>query len=318
MPRLQQLRYLVAIADTLSFSRAAELCHVTQPTLSMQVKEMEERLGALLVERNRARVLLTPVGAEIARRARGVLAEIEHIREIARRDDPEALQGQLPLGVVQTVGAYVLSVAMPALRRAFPHLRIQVREDRREALPDKLADGTHEALLLPDAPRHPDIASALLLREPLHVVLPAEHRLARQALIEPGQLAGETILTMERGHRLHDPIAALCERVGARHAQDYAGTTLDTLRLMVATGMGITLLPALYVRSDVLRETLVVARPLASGAPVRELTLAWRSSSPRQRSYALLAATIAECIAPWGLPADGKGRAGIPTGLPPA
>jgi LysR family hydrogen peroxide-inducible transcriptional activator len=301
MPRIQQLRYLVAIADTLSFSRAAEACHVTQPTLSMQVKEMEQRLGVRLIERTRARVILTPVGAEIARRARTVLADVEDIREIARRDDPEALQGNLLFGVVQTVGAYVLSVAMPALRTTFPQLRVVIREDRIETLPEKLSDGTYEALLLPDQPHHHDLTSALLLREPLHVVLPSDHRLAQCEMIDPEDLAGETILTMERGHRIHDPIAALCERVGAIHARDYAGTTLDTLRLMVATGMGITLLPALYVRSDVLRETLVVARPLSYGAPFRNLTMSWRTTSPRQRTYVLLAATISECLTPWGL-----------------
>jgi len=301
MPRIQQLRYLVAIADTLSFSRAAEACHVTQPTLSMQIKEMEERLGTRLVERTRARVILTPVGAEIARRARTVLAEVEDIREIARRDDPAALQGNMVLGVVQTVGAYVLSVAMPALKTTFPHLRVVVREDRMENLPEKLSDGTYEVLLLPDEPRHHDFTSVLLLREPLHVVLPTDHRLAEREMIGPDDLAGETILTMERGHRIHDPIAAFCERVGAIHARDYAGTTLDTLRLMVATGMGITLLPALYVRSDVLREKLVVARPLSSGAPVRNLTMSWRSTSPRHKTYALLATTIADCLTPWGL-----------------
>ena len=306
MPRIQQLRYLVAIADTLSFSRAAEACHVTQPTLSMQVKEMEDRLGARLIERTRARVILTPAGAEIARRARTILAEVEDIREIARRDDPEALQGTLLFGVVQTVGAYVLSVAMPTLKAGFPNLRIGVREDRMENLPEKLSDGTFEALLMADEPVHADFTSVRLLREPLHVVLPSDHRLAGCEMIDPEDLAGETILTMERGHGIHDPIAALCERVGAIPARDYAGTTLDTLRLMVATGMGITLLPALYVRSDVLREKLVVARPLSSGAPVRNLTMSWRSTSPRHRTYALLAASIRECITPWGLEKQGN------------
>lgn len=302
MPRIQQLRYLVAIADTLSFSRAAEICHVTQPTLSMQLKEMEERLDTRLVERTRARVILTPVGAEIARRARNILAEVEDIREIARRDDPGALQGTLQMGVVQTVGAYVLSLAMPSLRESFPHLRIFVREDRLENLPRKLSDGAHDVLLLPDDPDRADFTSVRLIREPLHLVLPAEHRLARYETVDPGDLAGETVLTMERGHRLHDQIAALCRNVGAIHARDYAGTTLDTLRQMVATGMGITLLPALYVRSDVLREKLVVARPLSSDAPVRDIRMVWRSSSPRQNTYAMLAETIRNCLLPWEQP----------------
>lgn len=299
MPSLQQLRYLVAVADTLSFSRAAELIHVTQPTLSMQIKEIELRLGTVLVERNRARVILTPVGAEIVRRARIILAELDDIREIARRDDPDAMQGILHLGVVQTVGAYVLSLAMPDLRAAFPFLRIYVREDRTENLPGQLAEGVHDMLLLPDDPGRPDFTTVRLIREPLQLVLPAEHRLAQYEKVDPEELAGETILAMERGYRLHDQIAALCRKTGATLAQDYAGTTLDTLRQMVATGMGITLLPALYVRSDVLREKLVVARPLSYAAPVREITLAWRKATPRENSYVLLAETIRKCLEPW-------------------
>lgn len=299
MPRIQQLRYLTALAETLSFSRAAEICNVTQPTLSMQLKQLENRLNICLVERSRSRVILTPIGAEIARRARQVIAEIEDIREIARRQDPKVLQGILNMGVVHTVGAYVLSLAMPDLRRNFPDLRIYVREDQLENLPQKLSDGTHDVLLLPEDPEQPDFTSARLMREPLYLVLPAEHRLARLQRVPPEELAGETILTMERGHRLHDRIGRLCDQVGAIHASDYAGTTLDTLRQMVATGMGISLLPALYVRSDVMREKLVVARPLTRDAPLRNITMVWRRSSPRRDTYLQLTRTIQNCLAPW-------------------
>ncbi|WP_313443153.1 hydrogen peroxide-inducible genes activator [Novosphingobium sp.] len=299
MPTLQQLRYLVAVADTLSFSRAAQACHVTQPTLSLQLKELEGRLKARLVERTRARVILTPVGIEIAHRARRVLADVDDIKEVARRDEQGGLKGTLQMGVVQTVGAYVLSVAMPSLRACYPDMRIFVREDRLENLPSKLSDGTHDLLLLPEAINHPDFTSTPLIREPLQLVMPTDHRLAQHAVIDPEAIAGETILVMERGRRLHDEIAALCNDFGALQAQDYAGTTLDTLRLMVTTGMGLSLLPALYVRSDVLREKLIVARPLSRRAPVRQVTMVWRSSSPRSDAYHRLAATIAETLLPW-------------------
>jgi len=299
MATLQQLRYLAAVAETLNFSRAADLCHVSQPTLSIQLKELETRLGTQLVERTRARVLLTPVGVEISRRARAILAELDDIREIARLNDPGALQGTLQMGVVQTVGAYALSLFMPDLRKAFPELRLSVREERSDILPQKLSDGVYDVLLMPDDPGRPDFTTDRLLREPLHLVLPADHRLAQQETIDPDALRGETILTMERGHRIYDQIGQLCRDVGAIHASDYAGTTLDTLRLMVATGMGITLLPALYVRTDVLREKLVVARPLSRGAPVRDITMAWRSSSPRKHTYQQLATLMKECLKPW-------------------
>lgn len=299
MPTLQQLRYLVAVADTLSFSRAASACHVTQPTLSLQLKELEGRLNTQLVERTRARVLLTSAGRDIAQRARRVLADVDDIREVARYDELNPLQGTLQMGVVQTVGAYVLSVAMPSLRATYPDLRIFVREDRLENLPSKLSEGAHDLLLLPERIDHPDFTCAPLVREPLQLVMPSDHRLAKLKAVQPEDIAGETILVMERGRQLHDEIAALCSEFGAILAQDFAGTTLDTLRLMVTTGMGLSLLPALYVRSDVLRETLIVARPLARRAPVRDVTMAWRSSSPRNAAYQELAKTIAKTLLPW-------------------
>ncbi|KFI29272.1 DNA-binding transcriptional regulator OxyR [Haematobacter massiliensis] len=297
MPTLQQLRYLVAVADTLSFSRAAEMCRVTQPTLSMQLRELEARLGARLVERTRAHVLMTPVGEAVARRARAVMAEIDDMREIARRDDPEAPQAALRLGVVQTVGAYVLSVAMPALRRTFPRLRLQVREERFDMLLRQILDGAHDAILLPEAVERPDLESRLLAVEPLQVVLPADHRLTMQPVLQPADLAGETVLTMEGSAELQAQVTRLCTMAGAAQARDYEGTTLDTLRQMVAAGMGLSLLPTLYIRSEVMREQLVVARPLATDAPTRALTMAWRRDTPRARTHAALAALLSENLA---------------------
>ena len=306
MPSLQQLRYLVAVADTLSFSRAAEVCRVAQPTLSIQIKELEARLGARLVERTRARVILTPVGLEVARRARAMLADLEDIREIARRADPAAPQALLQVGVVQTVGAYVLSVGMPALRRAYPNMRIRVREDHGETLLRQLAEGGHDVILLPERIERPGLACRCLIREPLMVVLPADHPLAARASIAPEDLAGETILTMEGGQHLHDRIVRFCTDVGAEHIRDYEGTTLDTLRQMIALGMGISLLPALYVRSEVIREQLVVARPFSSAlmsqSPlVREISLIWRSGAPRAGTYDDLATGLEAALAPWDL-----------------
>ncbi|EGF93251.1 hydrogen peroxide-inducible activator [Asticcacaulis biprosthecium C19] len=228
-----------------------------------------------------------------------MLAEVEDIRDIARRDDPSGLKGTVRIGVVQTVGAYVLSLAMPRMREAFPDLRIHVGEDRLEGLPHKLSDGTHDVLLIPDGSDDPDFTRVRLMREPLHLVLPSDHRLAGYDAIDPDWLRGETILSMDRNPRLHDQIARLCSEVGAIDVQDYCGTTLDTLRQMVAAGMGLSLLPALYVRSDVVREKLVVARPLTRLAPVRDLSMLWRTSSPRQAVFETLAATIGASIAPW-------------------
>lgn len=299
MPTLQQLKYLVAVADTLSFSRAAAMCNVSQPTLSVQLKELEAKLGARLVERTRSRVIVTQLGVEVVRRARMISAEIEDIKEIARREDPNAPPALLQLGVVQTVGAYALSVAMPELQSCFPDMRFWVREEREDVLLRQLVEGVHDLVLLADEQSRPDLESHHLIAEPLHVVLPVKHPLARKTLISPRDLAGETILTMERGKRLHGDIVTLCKAVGARQASDYEGTTLDTLRQMVAVGMGLTLLPALYVRSEVDREQLVVARPLSDLAPVRKLSAVWRKNAPRAETYRAAAAIFRRALAPW-------------------
>lgn len=304
MPTLQQLRYLSAVAQTLNFSRAAEMCHVTQPTLSVQLKELEARLGTKLVERTRTRVMLTPVGAEIARRARNIATEIEDIRDIARRDDPHAMQSLLRMGVVHTVGAYVLSVAMPTLRETFRDTRFHVREDTSEGLQKHLADGELDVILLPQVPVRDDFESHVLVTEPLHLVVPQDHRLARRRTVRHGELAGETILTTERPEGPTDDIARLCRDVGAVQATDYIGTTLDTLRQMVAAGMGISLLPALYIRSEVMREELVVAIPLCPPAPTRSICMSWRKSSQRVETYGDFARTIAACLKPWDVGAD--------------
>lgn len=296
MPSLQQLRYLVALGDTMHFTRAAELMHVTQPTLSMQIRELEARLGVRLVERTRARVLLTPVGAAIVQRARTILAEVEDIRDLARTGDA-ATRGTLRMGVVQTVGAYLLSVVVPDLRDRFPALRLYVREELPARLLDALSEGTHDILILPEDPARREVETARLMREPLRVVLPHDHPLAARPRIAPEDLAGETVLAMERGHRMHDQISTLCNRVGAIVSRDYEGTSLDTLRQMVATGMGISLLPSLYVRSEVTRENLVVARPFTEGAPMRDIVMAWRGSSPNGPGFRTLAAAIRDSLA---------------------
>lgn len=299
MPTLQQLRYLVAVADQLNFSRAAELCNVAQPTLSMQLRALEERLGAQLVERSRARVSLTPVGRDVARRAREVIDSIEDIREVARRGDPDAPQASLRIGVVQTVGAYVLSVAMPGLRAAWPEMRVNVREERTETLIRQLLEGTFDVILLGEDLRREDVEQAPLITEPLLAVIPADHRLAGQSEIAPADLAGETVLGFDGGPALRRAATRLCTWSGARLARDYEGTTLDTLRQMVAAGMGISLLPALYIRSEVLREQLVVARPLSGAVLTRNLTMVWRRDAPRRQSYTAIAANFRESLNPW-------------------
>lgn len=291
MPSIQQLRYLVALADTASFSRAAAITHVTQPTLSMQFKEMEQRLGAQLVDRNRSRVMMTPLGEAIARKARVILAEIDDIHALARNGG-QTVGGTVRVGVVHTLGAYLLPLLVPEFRAAHPDLRLYVREELPEALLNHVDDGRHDMVICPIPVLRRGLISVPLFREPLLVVLPRDHPLAAQPQIDRRALRGETILTMERGHLLAEQVSQLCADVGAELSYDYEGTSLDTLRQMVAMGMGISVMPALYVRSEVEREQLVVARPLTGTAPDRLIGLVHRAQTPRRAMVETMASTM--------------------------
>ncbi|MFD2239080.1 hydrogen peroxide-inducible genes activator [Aureimonas populi] len=284
MPSLQQLRYLVAIADTKSFSRAARLTHVTQPTLSMQLRDMERRLGTRLVERNRSRVFLTPVGNEIVRRARAILNEVADIHSLAKAG-AGGLTGVLRVGVVNTLGAYLLPILVPSLRETYPGLRLYVRDELPDILLDHLDEGRHDIVICPLPMLRDDFTFAPIFREPLQVVVPRSHPLAGRETIERADLKGETVLTMERGHRLFELVSQICAEAGAFVSNDYEGTSLDTLRQMVAMGMGIALLPSLYVRSEVQREELVVARSIAGDVPFRAIGIAWRKTSARSEDF---------------------------------
>ena len=296
MPTLQQFRYLVAVADTLHFRRAAESVHVTQPTLSTQLRELEGKLGVQLVERSRSGVTLTPIGAQVAARARGVLRDVADIAALARSGiDP--LAGTVRVGIVGSLGSYFLPLVIPALHAAWPRLKFYVREGTAPDLMARLRDGALDALFFPVPLDAPGLHVAPLFHEPLLVVMPAGHPLAASRVVDRAALRGETVMTLEAGHRLHDTVAALCEETGARLSLDYEGTSLDTLRQMVATGLGLSILPALYVRSEVAREALVTARPLSDPAPGRDIAMIWRRTAAQGDAYGALARAIRETLA---------------------
>lgn len=291
MPTLQQLRYLVAIADTLHFRRAAEISHVTQPTLSGQLSELEKKLGVQLVERSRARVILTPIGGEIATRARVILRDVQDIVALAKHDQT-LLGGTIRLGILHSLGPYLLPHILPELRQTYPNLRLYVREAMPQMLLAGLDEGNLDLLLFPAPVKGADLESVPLFREPLWVVVPRDHRLAKRKHVDRSDLEGETVLSLEQGHRLHDQVRDLCNQFGAKLSLDYEGTSLDTLRQMVGMGMGLSFLPALYVRSEVLNDVQVVALPLRTRAPFRSVGMIWRRHSARTDEFSALASLI--------------------------
>lgn len=287
MPSLRQLEYLLALEDRRHFRRAAESCGVSQPTLSAQLRNLEERLGIQLVERNRTTVILTPVGKQIADVGRRMLSDAEDIRQLAAGYS-QGIGGLVRLGMAPTIGPYLLPRMVPDLHAAYPSLKLYVREDIPSALPQALERGQHDLLVTPQLRDRGELVAQPLFREPLYLAIPVDHPLARKEKVERADLNGQSVLTLESGHQLHEQVERICSEVGASLLSDYEGTSLDTLAEMVGMGMGLSFLPGLYVRSGLNQNPAVLAVEL-SGAPIyRTIVLVWRKSSARSNVYQVL------------------------------
>jgi LysR family hydrogen peroxide-inducible transcriptional activator len=282
MPRpadltFRQLEYLVALADTLGFHRAAQRAHVSQPALSAQVQQAEAILGVQLFERNQRRVLLTPAGEAVVARARRVLREAEDLLASARTlQDP--FQGSWRLGIIPTVAPYLLPDILPGVALAHPGLRLLLREERTPVLVQELQAGGLEAAILAEVPDLGDLVRAPLARDPFLLAAPQGHPLARKRAVALKDLEQAPMLLLEDGHCLRGQALAFCAQAGAREA-DFRASSLSTLVQMVASGLGLTLLPSLCAPLERSRASLAL-RPFTSPAPGRELVLAWRHGSP--------------------------------------
>lgn len=276
---LRDLAYLVSLAEHRHFGRAAEASFVSQPTLSTQIKKLEDELGVALVERTPRKVLLTETGREIARRARGVLAEIEEIKAIAQRTrDPEA--GKLRLGVFPTLGPYLLPHLVPLVRRRFPRLELLLIEEKTEQVVRMLREGSLDVGLLALPLHEESLHAEFLFEEPFVLAVPDDHPLARRkARLKLADLEDESLLLLEDGHCLRDQALELCQLAGAGEKVGFRATSLETLRQMVAANVGITLLPTLAIKPPVARTDNVQLLAFAGHAPSRRIALVWRKSS---------------------------------------
>jgi LysR family transcriptional regulator, hydrogen peroxide-inducible genes activator len=295
LPSLQQLRFLCALADHRHFGRAAEACAVTQSTLSAGLKELEERLGVPLVERSHRRALLTAVGEEIVARGRRLLREAQDLTEAAK-SGREPLAGPLRLGVIPTLGPYVLPAAMRGLARAFPKLKLYLREEQTARLLAKLEAGEIDLALIALPYATGELEVMTLGEDPLLVALAKTHPLAREKRISRADLAGEALLLMEDGHCLRSHALEACRLAGPDRNEVFQGTSLKTLLHMAAGGIGVTLVPAIAAPSEISPGSGLVARPLA-GEPRRTPALAWRPSSARKADYRAFGRYLAEIIA---------------------
>ena len=297
-PSIRQLEYLVALAGTRHFGRAAKACAVTQPALSLQIRELEELLGVKLFERGRRQVLVTPAGERVIERAREALRRIDDLLGEARAAQ-RPFTGRLSLGVIPTVAPYLLPRALPAVRAAHPALELLLREDQTQRILARLRDGDLELLLLALPVEGEDLEALPLFEEPFVLAVPAEHRLARgHGPVTEAELSGEPVVLLEEGHCLRAQALALCDAAGAREAGGIQATSLGTLVQMVANGLGITLLPATALEVEARAGSGLALRAFAAPVPGRTIGLVWRRGSARRDEFRALGEILTRCAPP--------------------
>ena len=291
--KLKDLRYLVAVADTRHFGRAAERCFVSEPTLSAQLKKLEEYLGVQLIERQPNNVSLTDAGEQIVARARRMLEASEEVVTLARAHrDP--LAGRLRLALLPTIGPYLLPRVSQAIRRQLPRLELRLYEYQTAPMLERLKAGELDLGILALPVDLDGLEARELLAEPFTVAVPDRHRLAKRERVQVADLEGEILLLLEEGHCLREQALEVCSRVRTGESQDFRATSLETLRQMVATGAGVTLLPKLATQGAYGNARGVVVLPFAKPAPVRRVGAVWRKTSARQPAIDALCKLIAD------------------------
>ncbi|MFT4257112.1 MAG: LysR substrate-binding domain-containing protein [Pseudoxanthomonas sp.] len=275
---LRDLKYLIALADLKHFGKAAAASFVSQPTLSTQIRKLEEELGVALVERAPRKVMLTPAGRDAAERARRIVAEVEQMKEAARRSqDPEA--GSVRLGLFPTLGPYLLPHVVPRLRARFPKLELLLVEEKSDVLLARLREGTLDAGLLALPVHDEQMHVEPLFEEPFLLAVPENHPLAQRDSLNLDELSEQKLLLLEDGHCLRDQALEVCRLSGADEKSEFRATSLETLRQMVAANVGATLLPTLAVKPPVARSPNVRLLRFDAPPPSRRIAMLWRRSS---------------------------------------
>ena len=275
---LRDLKYLVALADHKHFGRAAAACYVSQPTLSTQIKKLEDELGVPLVERAPRKVMLTPAGRDAAERARRIVAEVEQMKEAARRSqDPEA--GTVRLGMFPTLGPYLLPHVVPRIRARFPHLELLLVEEKSDVLLSRLREGKLDAGLLALPVADDQLHTEFLFEEPFVLAVPESHPLAQRGSLTLAELSHQQLLLLEDGHCLREQALDVCRLSGANEKSEFRATSLEALRQMVAADVGITLLPTLAVKPPVARSSNIHLLGFSDSHPSRRIAMVWRKSS---------------------------------------
>lgn len=291
---LRDLHYFVVLAEVKHFGEASKRCFVSQPTLSMQIKKLEETLGVSLFERSNKQVFLTDQGNALLPRAQKILLLIDEMKEQAEQStDPFA--GDLHLGVIPTVAPYLLPLVMPALKETFPKLKIWLIEEQTQRLINKLEQGDIDAAIMA-LPIHASFASQILFEEAFYFACAHTHSLAKAQSIAVNDLMDQPVMLLEEGHCLREQAMAICAMAKANEIADFTATSLETLRLMVQAGMGVTLLPALAAKTE--SSDLLRIIPFKEPVPSRTLALFWRTGTPKTKCLNLIAEQIIHLVKP--------------------
>jgi LysR family hydrogen peroxide-inducible transcriptional activator len=289
---LNELRYIVAVAQELNFRRAAEKACISQPALSLAIQKLEQELSVQIFERGKNSITVTPTGQAIIAQAQRVLEEAEHIREIAAEGQNQLLT-PLRIGIIHSVGPYLLSDLIPALKKLAPYMPLEVEENITANLENGLRNGRLDVIIIALPFGDASIRTRPLYDEPFEVAVNIEHRWAARLSISAHELADEKVLLLDNGHCFSNQVAEACPELKHRGAQIQQGASLETIRNMTASGLGITVLPA-SANSSRYRSPLLRTIPFEKPAPSRRIALAWRSSFARIQAIDALTLAISE------------------------
>jgi LysR family hydrogen peroxide-inducible transcriptional activator len=287
-PSIKQLKYLCAVAEHKHFTKAADACFVTQSTLSAAIAELESQLDIKVFERNKKAVLITPLGEKLLKQARVILGDVEDFVALAKVH-AQPLSGDLRLGVIPTIGPFLLPPMLGGLRREFPQLKLFLKEEMSAQLERQLQQGRLDLVILALPYPLPDMETVTLFEDEFLLCLPPGHEFEKLKQVQQQQLRGESLLLLEEGHCLRDHALEACQLRSTAMDVVYQGNSLHTLVQMVANGLGMTLLPVMSVAADVLGDTHLSIKHFSSDNVNRQIGMAWRKTDPRREEYLLLA-----------------------------
>ncbi|MCK5881223.1 MAG: LysR family transcriptional regulator [Sinobacterium sp.] len=298
---LTELRYLVVLAETGHFGKASQVCHVSQPTLSIALKKLEEKLGVTLIERSKNKVFPTAIGEQVVAQAQLVLSQANRVKEIAS-SGKNTLNTPLRLGAIFTIGPYLFPHLLPEIKTLAPDMPLVLEENYTQTLRCKLVEADLDAIVIALPFVEADVVTRKIYDEAFVILLPQSHRWSDRASIHSSELAQETVLLLGEGHCFRDQVLSACPELKKRmQEKDYpiaasANTSLDTLKHMVASGLGITILPASAAFLRDFNQSQLITVPFADeNIPSRSIALAWRASFPRFKAIDAIASAMSQC-----------------------